>query len=86
MDYKFGFAGGRCRSCETVQFPLPRLCLRCRATDSFEPVPASGMRARVATFTVDRLAFNPNPPVVRAVLDFDGGGRVQCELTDVDAD
>lgn len=85
-DYKFGFTGGRCRSCETVQFPLPRVCLSCRATDSFEPVPAAGLRARVATFTVDRLAFSPNPPVVSAVLDFEGGGRVQCELTDVDAD
>jgi uncharacterized OB-fold protein len=40
--------------------------------------------ATVATFTVDRLAFSPSPPVVLAVIDFDGGGRFQCELTDVD--
>ena len=42
-------------------------------------------RRTIATFTVDRLAFSPSPPVVVAVvIDFDGGGRFQCELTDVD--
>ena len=25
-----------------------------------------------------------SPPVVAAIIDFDGGGRFQCELTDVD--
>ena len=38
----------------------------------------------VATFTVDRLAFSLSPPVVGAVVDFDGGGRFRCEMTDVD--
>jgi uncharacterized OB-fold protein len=33
---------------------------------------------------VDRLAFTPSPPLVVAVLDFDGGGRYRCQLTDVD--
>ena len=41
-------------------------------------------RATIATFTVDRLAFSLSPPVVAAIIDFDGGGRFQCELTDVD--
>ena len=39
----------------------------------------------VATYTIDRLAYSPSPPVVAAVVDFDGGGRFSCELTDVDA-
>jgi Predicted nucleic-acid-binding protein containing a Zn-ribbon len=38
----------------------------------------------VANFTIDRLAFTPNPPMVAVVVDFDGGGRFRCELTDVD--
>ena len=42
--------------------------------------------ATIATFTVDRLAFSLSPPMVAAVLDFDGGGRFRCELTDVDPD
>ena len=35
----------------------------------------------IATFTVDRLAYSPSPPVVFAVVDFDGGGRLPVELT-----
>jgi uncharacterized OB-fold protein len=43
-------------------------------------------KATIATFTVDRLAYSMAPPVVAAVIDFDGdgGGRLRCELTDVD--
>jgi uncharacterized OB-fold protein len=40
----------------------------------------------VATFTVDRLAYSPSPPIVFAVVDFDGGGRLPIELTDVGPD
>ena len=31
-----------------------------------------------------RLAYSLSPSVVAVVIDFDGGGRFQCELTDVD--
>jgi uncharacterized OB-fold protein len=44
------------------------------------------VQGTVVTFTVDRLAYSPSPPVVFAVIDFDGGGRLPMELTDVDAD
>ncbi len=40
----------------------------------------------VATMTVDHLAYSLSPPVVGAVVDFDGGGRYRCEMTDVDPD
>ena len=40
----------------------------------------------IATFTVDRIAYSPSPPIVFAVVDFDGGGRFRCEMTDVDPD
>ena len=39
----------------------------------------------IVTFTVDQLAYSPSPPVVFAIVDFDGGGRLPVELTDVDA-
>jgi 3-hydroxy-3-methylglutaryl CoA synthase len=43
-------------------------------------------RGTVTTFTVDKLAYSPSPPVVFAVVDFDDGERLPVELTDVDAD
>ena len=39
----------------------------------------------IATYTIDKLSYSLNPPVVFAVVDFDGGGRLPIELTDVDA-
>jgi hydroxymethylglutaryl-CoA synthase len=38
----------------------------------------------VATSTVDRLAYSPSPPVIDAVVDFDGGGRYTLEIADAD--
>lgn len=46
--------------------------------------PMAGAEGTVVTFTVDRLAYSPSPPIVFAVVDFDGGGRLPIELTDVD--
>jgi hydroxymethylglutaryl-CoA synthase len=43
-------------------------------------------RGTVTTFTVDKLAYSPSPPVVFAVVDFDDGTRLPVELTDVDAE
>ena len=39
----------------------------------------------IVTFTIDKLAYSPSPPIVFAVVDFDGGGRFPVEMTDVDA-
>ena len=45
----------------------------------------SEARGTIATFTVDKLVYSQSPPVVFAVVDFEGGGRLPVELTDVDA-
>jgi hydroxymethylglutaryl-CoA synthase len=47
-------------------------------------VPMADAAGTIATFTIDRMAYSPSPPVVFAVVDFDGGGRLPVELTDVD--
>jgi len=46
--------------------------------------PVSHRAGTIATFTVDRLAFSPSPPVVSAVVDFDGGGRYALQVADAD--
>jgi 3-hydroxy-3-methylglutaryl CoA synthase/uncharacterized OB-fold protein len=80
--WKFGFVGSRCTECGTHQLPPQIVCVHCRAVGKMEEVPFVDRIARVRTFTVDRLAFTPQPPMVVAILDFDGGGRFQSELTD----
>ena len=57
-----------------------------RARRTSRARPMADATGTIVTFTVDRLAYSPSPPVVFAVVDFDGGGRLPVELTDVDAD
>jgi len=82
--WKFGFIGSKCQACGARHLPPQRVCVKCHAVDTMIPERLADVPARIATFTVDRLAFSPSPPVVAAVIDFDGGGRFQCEMTDVD--
>jgi hydroxymethylglutaryl-CoA synthase len=84
--YKYAFVGSRCTDCSTVHLPPVRVCVSCHSVDHMAPQPMADVRATVATYTIDRLAHSPSPPVVPAVVDFDGGGRFSCELTDVDPD
>ncbi|HEX2442006.1 MAG TPA: OB-fold domain-containing protein [Methylomirabilota bacterium] len=82
--WKFAFTGSRCQSCGARHLPPQRVCVKCHAVDRMAPERMADVPATIATFTVDRLAFSPSPPMVVAVLDFEGGGRFQSEMTDVD--
>ena len=82
--WKFQFEGSRCLSCGAGHLPPQRVCVACRTVDQMEPAPFADVACRVTTYTVDHLAYSLQPPVVAAVVDFEGGGRFECELTDVD--
>jgi len=82
--WKFAFTGSRCQACGVRHLPPQRVCVKCHAVDKMTPDRMADTPATIATFTVDRLAFSPSPPMVVAVLDFEGGGRFQSEMTDVD--
>jgi hypothetical protein len=75
VDWKFGFVGSQGGG--TVHLPP--------APTDVAPRPMADVRGTIVTYTVDKLAYSPSPPVVFAVVDFDGGGRLPVELTDVDA-
>jgi len=81
--WKYGLYGSRDES-GFVYLPPARVSMKSGSIDQMEMVRMADVQATIATYTVDRLAFSMSPPVVAAVIDFDGGGRFQCELTDVD--
>ena len=81
--WKYGFVGSRDES-GFVHLPPSRVSMGSGAIDQMVEVRMADVPATIATYTVDRLAYSLSPPVVAAVIDFDGGGRFQCELTDVD--
>ncbi len=85
-DWKFGFVGSRDRTSGALHLPPARVSMQGDAVDDMEPVPMADAVGTVVAFTVDRMAYSPSPPVVFAVVDFEGGGRFPLELTDVDAD
>jgi uncharacterized OB-fold protein len=76
-DWKFGFVGSESGEGAVHLPPAP--------TDDRDR-PMAEATGTIVTFTVDRLAYSPSPPVVFAVVDFDDGGRLPVELTDVDAE
>jgi hydroxymethylglutaryl-CoA synthase len=82
--WKFGFVGSRCTDCGFVHLPPLRVCRACGATDRMESVAGDELTGAVATYTVDRLAYSPSPPVVDVVVDFAGGGRTTLEVADAD--
>jgi hydroxymethylglutaryl-CoA synthase len=84
--WKFGFVGTRCTACERVHVPPTRVCSNCRAVDQMQRIPLAGRPGTVATYTVDRLAYSLSPPMIDAVIDFDGGGRYTLELADASPD
>jgi uncharacterized OB-fold protein len=83
--WKYGFVGSRDRVTGDVQLPPMRVSRDGERTDDVDPAPMADVRGTVVTFTIDRLAYSPSPPIVFAVVDFDGGGRLPVELTDTDA-
>lgn len=85
-SWKFAFVGSRDRASGSVHLPPARVAMHGGAIDDMDPRPMADVTGTIVTFTIDRLAYSPSPPVVFAVVDFDGGGRLPVELTDVDAD
>jgi hydroxymethylglutaryl-CoA synthase len=85
-DWKFGFVGSRDRTTGIVHLPPQRIGINGGAVDDMDAAPEADTLATIATYTVDRLIYSESPPVIFAVLDFDGGGRFPCQLTDCDVD
>jgi len=44
----------------------------------------AGVKGHVATWTVDRLTFDFNPPAYFGLVKFEGGGRIMMDMTEVD--
>ena len=83
-DWKFGFVASKDRSSGALHLPPARVSMDGGALDDMDAVPMADVPATIVTFTIDKLAYSPSPPIVFAVVDFDGGGRFPVELTDVD--
>jgi 3-hydroxy-3-methylglutaryl CoA synthase len=86
-DALSAFKGGRCGACGTVQFPQSRVCVNpeCRQTDTQSAHRLAESMGRVKTFTEDWQAYAPRPPYVYGNVEFNEGGNLLMEFTDVDS-
>jgi 3-hydroxy-3-methylglutaryl CoA synthase len=84
-DWKYAFTASRCTVCGFRHMPPTRACLQCHAIDQMQAERLADVLGTVATFTIDHLAYSLSPPVIGVIIDFDGGGRFRCELTDARA-
>jgi 3-hydroxy-3-methylglutaryl CoA synthase len=74
--------GTRCRECGTPQYPPQRVCMVCKAKDEMDPYNFNRVPAKVATFSNDYIMETLDSPVTTTAVDFEGGGRMICDMTD----
>ena len=81
------FMGGRCTQCGTLQFPRTNICVNpnCNAMHTQEPHPFADEIGKINSYTADRLTYSPDPPACYGMIQFEQGGRVMIDFTDVDA-
>ncbi|MDY6833296.1 MAG: OB-fold domain-containing protein [Chloroflexota bacterium] len=83
-NWGLSLRGSKCKSCGTPQYPMQRVCVICQSEDQYEPYAFSRQRGKVFTFSHDNLAGAIDPPSTIASVDFEGGGRIMCDMTDRD--
>jgi 3-hydroxy-3-methylglutaryl CoA synthase len=76
------FYGNKCRHCGCPQYPPQRVCAGCGTRDQFEDYRFSDKKGHIFAFTIDYLTTNRESPAVVGIVDFEGGGRVMCEVTE----
>lgn len=78
--------GSKCKVCGTIEYPPPIVCSNCHSRNQFEEIRLSDKRGKVFTYTFD-YQFSPlDVPLVIAVVDFEGGGRMSTWMTDRDVE
>mgnify|MGYP005849522269 CR=1 FL=1 len=77
--------GMKCKKCGAVQYPIWRACIECGAKDQSELVKMK-KTGSIFTYTLDHLEGGNyyETPVPRCVIDLDGGGRILCNMTDIE--
>jgi 3-hydroxy-3-methylglutaryl CoA synthase/uncharacterized OB-fold protein len=85
VPWEMRLTGTRCVHCGTPQYPPQRVCVTCHTKDEMEPYRFTDVPARVFSFSHDYVMETLDKPVTVTFIDFEGGGRIMCDMTDRDA-
>lgn len=85
-DMLLGMVGGICPDCHTPQFPRSRVCVNpaCGSFARQAPYRFADKPATVVSWSADHLTYTPDPPARYGLVQFEGGGRIFANFTDVD--
>ena len=80
-----GLIAGRCETTGEVHFPPSRISYTpgAPALDTQQPYKLAERQATVLSWSAEYLSYYPSPPQFYGQVDFDGGGRVLMEFTDL---
>jgi 3-hydroxy-3-methylglutaryl CoA synthase len=81
-----GLVAGRCDVTGSVHFPPSRLSYDQGRPlqDTQKPHKLADRAARILSWSAEYLSYNPAPPHHYGQIDFEGGGRVLMDFTDLD--
>jgi len=78
------FHGSKCRRCDSIQYPIRRVCPRCFSKDDFETVRLSDQKAKVYLSTIDTLGYGAETSPMWTISDMPIGLRVKLQVADCD--
>ncbi len=80
-----GLVGGRCQTTGEVHYPPSRISYTpgAPAVDTQTPYKLAERQATVLSWSAEYLSYYPSPPQFYGQVDFDGGGRLLMEFTDL---
>jgi 3-hydroxy-3-methylglutaryl CoA synthase len=84
-DAIMGLVGGRCETTGEVHYPPSRISYTpgAPALDTQRPYKLAERQATVLSWSAEFLSYYPSPPQFYGQVDFDGGGRLLMEFTDL---
>jgi len=78
-DRIFALHGSRCGNCGSIQYPPQRICAKCQSKDCFETIPLYDKKGKIFSSSKDPITGD-----LVGLVNFEGGGRILCNLTDAD--
>lgn len=81
-----GLVAGRCEVTGSVHFPPSRLSydLGKPLQDTQKPYKLADRPAKILSWSAEYLSYHPAPPHHYGQIDFEGGGRILMDFTDLD--
>jgi len=77
----FQLIGCKCPNCETVNYPVRKVCFNCENSEGLEEIKLS-RKGTIASFTHDYVYITPDPPLTMALVDLESDGRILLQMTD----